>query len=284
MDLITYILFFATLIMLIIINQKIVCINKNSNNIIEKIKSLQKDEKRRKREFDKLIEKSNIINSTIKKSGIDTYRQIMAANEIEKLIGGEFTLSLRGWPISPDALLEILKYIKSYNPNLIIELGCGSSTVAIAALIKRYGLKTRLISIDHLSDYLNETKQRISYKGIVELILAPIKLQKIKGIKNKVKWYDINPIIDVLRSENVKAELLLVDGPPESLCKNSRLPALMALSDFLSDDAVIFLDDYGRVDEQFAVQEWLNFDKLNKPSVKSIETEKGLAIYKRKSL
>lgn len=283
MDLIMFILLFTTLILLLRINQKIVYLNEECNNIIEKIRLLQKDNQHRKLEYNKLIEKFNIINSTIKKSGIDTYRQIMAAREIEKLIGSGFTLSLRGWPISPDALLEILKYIKSNKPKSIIELGSGSSTVAIAALIKKYNLKTKLISVDHSQDYLDKTKLSIRHKGIVQFILAPIKLQKIKGIKNKVLWYDVNLIVDILRNEDVKAELLLVDGPPKSLSKNSRLPALMALSEFLSDDAVIFLDDYGRADEQYAIQEWLNFDKLNKPSVRSIETEKGLALYSRKS-
>jgi len=229
----------------------------------------------------KIINRINETKGMIKAEGIDTYRQIVAAQRIDALIGPGYSLGLRGWPISPDALLEILSYIKTHKPKLILELGSGRGTLAIDSLIKKYNLDTKLISVDHLQKYLNETKERLGESNDVELILAPLKIQKVLGLGNAVKWYDIEAITTSIKGR--KIDLMIVDGPPESIAKNSRLPALRALSPYLIEDASIFLDDYSRDSEHEAIKDWMNFDKTTNPQVLSIETEKGLALYKRKN-
>lgn len=263
-------------------------IYKNQNQITNQVEmitdavdSLKKSTKKHDKAHDKMIKRIGQVKSEIKIEGINTYRQVVAAQRIDELIGPGYTLGLRGWPISPDALLEILYYIKANSPKVILELGSGRGTLAIDALIKKYKLKTKLISVDHLSEYLDKTRFSLSKSDNVELVLATLKHQDIPGLSGSVDWYDIEPIASSIK--NQKVDLVIVDGPPESTTTNARLPVLRLLNPYLSKDAVFFLDDYNRPSEHEAIRDWLSFDKNTNPQVISIETEKGLALYKRKS-
>lgn len=214
-----------------------------------------------------------------KKMSIDTYRQVMSGIEVDRLVGEGVIEHLRGWAISPDALLVILRHIIKEKPQIILELGSGSTTVAITSLIEKFKLDTKLISVDHLQKYLDQTRERVRYGKHVEYILAEIKGQNIAEIGKHVKWYDAEAILNHTGSR--KVDLLVVDGPPETTSKKARLPALRALAGILAPDATIILDDYDRPDEQSAVADWLKFDAGTNPSVDSVETEKGLAVFRR---
>lgn len=274
-----YALFVVLLIILGLLAVILYKIYKKISIILHNKEEQDKHHIRQLKMLESVISMLNNEKYLIYKGGIDTYRQIVAAQEIDRMIGLGHTTNLRGWPISPDALLEILKYIKEYKPKLIIELGSGSTTAAISSLIKKYNLNTKLISVDHEKLYLEKTKLKVKYTNNVEFVHAPLKKQKITGLKSPFNWYDINLINKVVK--NRKADLLIVDGPPESTNNNARLPALRALASHLTVRAAIFLDDYNRTGERAAAEDWVVFDKDNNLTVESIETEKGLAFFKR---
>jgi len=50
--------------------------------------------------------------------------------------------------------------------------------------------------------------------------------------------------------------MLVIDGPPGFIQKNSRYPALPLLFDKLSKQSSVFLDDAGREDEKELVAQW----------------------------
>lgn len=212
---------------------------------------------------------------------INTYRQLEAHQVLAKLLPQTTLSGLRGWALSPDALLAILTTILESKPRVIVELGSGASTVAITDLIAQYRIKSTLISVDHSPDYLQQTISKVKNRQHLEPVLAKIKPQKFAGMKKRTLWYDAAAITKQLGSRDI--DLLLIDGPPESTDDQARLPAYHALAEHLAARATILLDDYDRPDEQTAVADWLAFDSKQGPKLESIETEKGLAKITRKA-
>ena len=64
--------------------------------------------------------------------------------------------------------------------------------------------------------------------------------------------YDMTAINDLHQ-----IDLLVVDGPPRSSCKEARLPAFELLKDRLAPGAIVVLDDSIREDESTSVASWL---------------------------
>jgi predicted O-methyltransferase YrrM len=221
---------------------------------------------------------SRHIDYTVAHASLNLYRQIEAKNEIDKMLPSMKLLGLRGWAFSPDALFFILNLIKQHKPGLILELGSGSSTVAISSLIEQEKLNTKLLSVDHLEQFLGESMDKVKYKHHVEPIFASLKTQKIHGIKGSKKWYDVKEIKKHLGDR--KIDMLIVDGPPADTCKEARLPAYAALKNNLADKAIIVLDDYDREDEKAAVRSWIALES-GALTVKQQVAEKGLAIISR---
>ncbi|MDH5711928.1 MAG: class I SAM-dependent methyltransferase, partial [Gammaproteobacteria bacterium] len=56
---------------------------------------------------------------------------------------------------------------------------------------------------------------------------------------------------------DVPIDILVIDGPPGFLQKNSRYPSLPLLFDRLSESCSVFLDDAARDDERELVAQWL---------------------------
>ena len=85
-------------------------------------------------------------------------------------------------------------------------------------------------------------------------------------------WYETSFIKDL----NHDIDLLIVDGPPKILNKNSRYPALPILIDHFSDNIIILIDDGKRKDDSETVNRWVNeWDHIESEFV---STEKGAFI------
>ena len=82
-------------------------------------------------------------------------------------------------------------------------------------------------------------------------------------------WYDTSFLEKIDR----KIELLIVDGPPRIINKNSRYPAIPLLKKYFKENTVILLDDGRRKDEPNTVKLWLK--ELDKFNVDYFNTEKG---------
>jgi hypothetical protein len=61
-------------------------------------------------------------------------------------------------------------------------------------------------------------------------------------------WYDITNLFSI---PDFKPDLLIIDGPPAWTkdIENARIPAFNILSEKLSHDATVFIDDYMRPGE-----------------------------------
>lgn len=172
------------------------------------------------------------------------------------------------WSIYPDLASLIIQKINLLQPKLIMELGSGSSTVILGYCLKQQK-RGKLISLEHEEVFYEKTKELIEMHELtdyVTLIYTPFVKTEIDNFNGV--WYDTS------RLDNIdKIDILLVDGPPGFLQKNSRYPALPLLFNHLKDEALIIADDCNRKDEQEIINMWCK--KYNFMSIKKIDTETG---------
>jgi len=175
---------------------------------------------------------------------------------------------------SPDFLKKIAGLIYQKQPELVVEASSGVSTLIAAYCLKNIG-KGQIISLEHDAKYAATSQELITTHRLQEIatvIHAPLKKSQING--NTWLWYDISDV----RFEK-PIDVLLIDGPPSKIQKLARYPALPVLFDYLSDNAVIFLDDGKRPDERKIVELWSKeFRGLN---VEFFPLERGAYLIRR---
>ena len=167
-------------------------------------------------------------------------RQIVNAEDAALLAGmlGPATPLFGVWAAEADFAGLIAREAEA-GPELVVELGSGSSTLVIAALLKRNG-RGRLVSIDHDEVYADRTRALLRSAGLedwVQLVVAPLRSQDFSD--RTVAWYDVE---EVERAIDSSVELVVVDGPPQH-DRWSRWPALQVLHPHLAADAVVLADD-----------------------------------------
>ena len=177
--------------------------------------------------------------------------------------------STRGMAASPDFLKLIMETIISNKPELIVELGSGTSTIIAAKTLEK--LKSGfLLSIDNDAKFAEQTRQRITletFEKYSEVITSELNNITVNG--ESYNWYDTSFLEKIDR----KIELLIVDGPPRIINKNARYPAIPVLKQYFKENTVILLDDGRRKDEQNTVELWLK--ELDKFKAEYFNTEKG---------
>lgn len=174
----------------------------------------------------------------------------------------------------------LFERIEQDRPRVILELGSGSSTVMVAALLERLGLnETRHLVVDHSRYYLDITRERFARHGFgrtAEFLHCP--LVQEDG-PDEPAWF--GGLTEKLTG--MELDLVLVDGPPGAFHPRSREPALPKLHRFLSNKAAVILDDTNRAEEGAIVKRWLEFAPEMEPS--RSKHGKGFTIlYKKKPL
>jgi Methyltransferase domain len=158
-----------------------------------------------------------------------------------------------GSALRPPGLLNVYTLVQRHRPDLVVELGSGTSTVWIAYALaaSRCG---QVISIEHSERFAERTRAALrAHQEVskhVEIRHAP--LTRIRIGHEEYRWYEPDRLTDLSG-----IDLLVVDGPPGDTCPQARYPAVPMLLDRLSDNAVIVLDDASREHEQMIVARWL---------------------------
>jgi glycosyltransferase involved in cell wall biosynthesis len=176
------------------------------------------------------------------------------------------------WAVLPDFIYHLIEFVKENKPSTIVECGSGLSTLVGGYMVKSK-IINQFISIEHEEQFYEATLddlKRHSLEKHVTLLYAPLKRISING--KEWFWYDTD------RFENTinQIDLLLVDGPPGQIQKNSRYPALHMLKKFLNNKTIIVMDDSKREDERAIINQWL----IENPDyeVDYHDTLKGMAI------
>jgi hypothetical protein len=203
------------------------------------------------------------------------YKQIEALFSLFTIIKPNYPLpSMRSWAIAPDFANLIVSNIYEFRPKVILEAGCGISTLIAAYCLKEIGVGT-IVSLENTEKFAVTTADHVLKHGLqdfAEVVHAPI--EEIPIGQETWLWYDTQQIKHL-----TSIDMLIIDGPPSHIQKMARYPALPLLFRILNENAVVLLDDSNREDERKIVARWLReFPDLQ---CEWIGTEKGAAILRK---
>ena len=182
-------------------------------------------------------------------------------------------------PITPDwsAAADFLELIKNHclkaRPKTIVECSSGATTVVLGRCCQ-LNKQGKVFSLENAEEYALNTRNNLkdfALDSYADVIYAPLEAVEVNN--ESYQWYETKNL------SKQKIELLVIDGPPGSIQKYSRLPALPKLFSQLTDQAVIFLDDAARDDEKAMVDLWL--DMYPDLQHEFINTERGCSILTR---
>ncbi len=211
--------------------------------------------------------------SDIRQLLLNEYRQMEALMNLHSLIQLSHPLPpLRQWAASPDLASLIYSLILERKPQNIVEFGSGSSSLIIGYALQKLG-KGQVISLEHQEKYARLSANLVTshqLEDYCKIYHAPLITTQVEG--TNYQFYSLEKIQGL-----VKADMLVIDGPPASTNPMARFPAVPVLYEKLSDGAVIVLDDGDRQDEKLAVKKWLAaFDSLR--NLSKPVTEKGVSV------
>lgn len=224
-----------------------------------------------------LLQQQEARAATAQQAMVDNlYRQLEALASITSILPVRQPLPpMRGWAISPDFGVLLIAEILKKKPRVVLELGSGVSTLLIAYCLEKTG-GGRVISLDHDSGFCEKSREIITQhrlQDIAEAVHAP--LAEVQLNAGSWEWYDTVHV-----DPDIKIDLLVIDGPPGLIQKNSRYPALPLLHQYFSDDVVILMDDAARTDEQNIVEMWAG--EFPEFEYEFISAEKGAVVLRRR--
>jgi len=153
-----------------------------------------------------------------------------------------------GFALNARSVTHLLDIVRDHRPRRILELGSGTSTVWLAYALEGSGAS--IVSIDHDPDYAARTRNELARHGLTNV--ADVRLAALAPVGEEGQlWYGpaaFDGLDDI--------DLLLVDGPPESVGPMSRYPAVPQLIERLSSRALVLLDDSDRPSEAETVARW----------------------------
>lgn len=192
---------------------------------------------------------------------------------LESQLDLKYPIYWNDWAIEEKFAKLLIYKIVTNRPKNIVELGSGLSTLLMAKTISSLGYDFFLHSFDSDKLFLKETKNLLMAEGLYNENSIKLKHSEIKKIEKKglgYSWYnpdDFNFNFDCV-------DLLIVDGPVGSFCKNARYPAFPVLKKYLRKGSIVLLDDANREDEKEIIELW----KQENPEISKIfyvNTDRG---------
>lgn len=154
------------------------------------------------------------------------------------------------WAADDDFLELVGAHVLDTKPELILECGSGVSTCLLALCVHQ-NATGRVYSLEHLPTYARTTRrvlQEVGLANYAQVLEAPLQPYRLKG--EMWPWYSLQHLPDS------PIRLLVIDGPPKKTCRLARYPAGPLLFSRLGPNAVVFLDDAKRADEQEILAMW----------------------------
>ncbi|WP_374580727.1 class I SAM-dependent methyltransferase [Pseudoduganella sp.] len=208
--------------------------------------------------------------------------QAVLFRQLEALQGLYISLGLRralpwtrGWAASPDFLQELAAHALDEKPRCVVECSSGISTLVLARCMQLNGAG-KVYSLEHDPVYARRTRRLLEQHGLAAwaaVIDAPLTPQCFGA--SSQPWYDSAAL-----PPGMAIDMLVIDGPPQSVAEAARYPAGPVLFPRLSAGAMVFLDDAGRPGERAALERWAReFPELE---CASLPCEKGAAALRYK--
>ena len=199
----------------------------------------------------------------------------MQYKDVENFLGLKTALPItEDWSAAPDFLYLISEYCLKEKPEKIVECSSGTSSLVLARCCELNG-GGKVYSLENGKQYVESTQNQLaafSLSTYCDVIYSP--LESIVVNQHSFQWYSLNKF----KQNNI--DMLVIDGPPGFIQKNSRYPALPLLEKFMAKECIVFLDDAARDDEKNIVQQWLKI--YPEFEFEYINNERGCSILKRK--
>ena len=199
------------------------------------------------------------------------YDQIAGLMQIYTAIRGDAVIkSLRGWAISPDAMGVILCDLQERISPVVVEFGCGQSTVILASYLKHRG-GGRLISVESDKEYASGIQKQLKACGVEDIvefhIYDLVKSQPLAELP-PCRSYPVDKL------PNLAIDLALIDGPPMTNTDIARFVPLKWALDHINKEGAVYLDDSARSGEK----QILSLLLKNDPRILRLDyrAEKGL--------
>ena len=159
-----------------------------------------------------------------------------------------------GWAMNPAAILTVVGDIIINRRSVVVECGAGLSTLyAAKALSLRGG---RLISFESDPAWAERVRSQLTELGLTPpALMVEAKLTECAFDGGHYLWYDIATVKEHLAAAG-PVDLLVVDGPSQSVCRHARYPALPVVKPHLGQNYGIILHDIDRVQEKETVDLW----------------------------
>ncbi|HEA25564.1 MAG TPA: class I SAM-dependent methyltransferase [Ectothiorhodospiraceae bacterium] len=178
------------------------------------------------------------------------------------------------WSAAPDFMTLIVEHALATQPATIFECSSGLTTLMLARCCQMNG-QGHLYSLENGPEYAANTRSYFKRYGLDDyatVIYAP--LENMAHNDDEFLWYSPDEIPAHIPAQSI--DMVVIDGPPGFIQKNSRYPALPQLFDLLADGCTIFLDDAVREDEKRIVALWLaEYPRLEH---QYIDAERGCSI------
>lgn len=159
--------------------------------------------------------------------------------------------------LRPSGLTMLLDEVLVGARSVLVECGCGSSSVVIARLLARRGFG-HLLSLEDDEKQAAFVASQLRREGLGQVArVVHVPLTKHPAALGKAGWYSPQVVHDEV-SEYVDkhglVDLLLVDGPNgDDLV---RYPALPVFRGVLAPGAAVLLDDVGQPGELTVMDRW----------------------------
>ncbi len=145
---------------------------------------------------------------------VDRYRMALQKDILAIQYLAPLTKGYIPWSVAsmrPSSVVVILNEILLNNKTSILECGCGISTIYSASLLSSLG--GHLYTIEHDKEWANKTMDLLMRQDLasyVTMIHAPLTKTSLSLMGSL--WYNEEIIRKQL--EDIKIDLLIVDGPP----------------------------------------------------------------------
>ncbi len=164
-------------------------------------------------------------------------------------ISTAWTSQITSSTLCHESLQLLVALVRDRRPTRILELGGGVSTAGLAGELDALPATT-LLSCDHSSHYLGLSREQVGSHPRVRFLHAPLELYRFAG----KRFVTYGGGFDEAIAAGGPYDMVLVDGPPGY--EFGREAALYRVAPYLSDVAIILLDDSAREPEQQAMHQW----------------------------
>lgn len=148
-----------------------------------------------------------------------------------------------GWSSFRDYSHAIVKYaLQTSGP--VLECGSGLSTIMLGIIANEKGF--RVYSLENSPEWASHVKGYLQELDLTQVSVYTTPLKDYGGYQ----WYDLS-LLEFTKG----IQLVVCDGPPHDT-PGGRYGLLPVMAPWLNSEAIILLDDYGRLEEQKIVSVW----------------------------